>query len=143
MQQTCTALQHDGPNRLGFARTRLAQSFSWFLDLCVDLFYIVDVFYNFRLAHYDKHGDRVDSGRALARGAALKRWHVGRSDRVDHLISLTLLLPAGYLAGWFAFDFFAAFPVPRRPAISLEPLRLRTVYVFPSWTEGWGMRAVF
>eukprot|EP01047_Picozoa_sp_COSAG01_P067185 COSAG01_NODE_9431_length_2448_cov_1.225202_3_plen_543_part_01 len=59
-------------------------SVGFLIDLAVDIFFIVDVFLNFRTAFYDKHGFREIRPRKIA---------------------------GNYLRGWFIIDFVSCLPV--------------------------------
>eukprot|EP01052_Picozoa_sp_SAG31_P016261 SAG31_NODE_1070_length_10071_cov_6.989771_13_plen_102_part_00 len=72
------------PWRIGFTRTAPLWSFAFFFDIMVDLYFIIDVFINFRTAIVNSDGDLVYEGRGVA---------------------------LFYLKGWFLVDFISCLPL--------------------------------
>jgi Ca2+-binding EF-hand superfamily protein len=72
------------PLRAGFELTVELWSFGFFWDLLIDLFFIVDIFLNFRTAFYTSTGVREERPKKIA----------------EH-----------YIRGWFPVDFFSSLPL--------------------------------
>ena len=72
------------PLRTGFDVEIPLWSAGFFIDLVVDVYFIMDVVFNFRLSYYNRDGTREDRPSKIA---------------------------ANYLRGWFAVDFFSCLPL--------------------------------
>ena len=72
------------PLRLAFSIDAECGTPGFFIDLCVDVYFICDIFFNFRTAIYDKEGVLELDTKAISKA---------------------------YLRGWFALDVLACLPV--------------------------------
>eukprot|EP01052_Picozoa_sp_SAG31_P007733 SAG31_NODE_373_length_16597_cov_21.519518_5_plen_705_part_00 len=72
------------PYRICFGADAKLHSSTWYVDLVVDIFFILDLLYHFRLSYWNRKGERISDSKKIAKS---------------------------YLRGWFAFDFAAALPV--------------------------------
>lgn len=72
------------PLRAGFELTVELWTFAFFWDLLIDLFFVVDIFLNFRTAFYTSNGVREDRPKKIAEN---------------------------YLRGWFPVDFLSSLPL--------------------------------
>jgi hypothetical protein len=72
------------PYRVCFAVEIPPRTLTWWFDLFLDAFFIVDILFNFRLAFWNDRGHREARSKYIARR---------------------------YIRGWFLFDFIAAFPL--------------------------------
>ena len=72
------------PLRAGFQLDVDLWSASFWVDVIVDVFFVLDMFLNFRTAYYDRAGLREDRAGRMARN---------------------------YLSGWFVIDLFSCLPL--------------------------------